>query len=165
MSNGEKFDYIIIDEVSEFTPDMWDKLKTASNKMDKKKEPQPAVVATNEAKIFYQMVAMFKCALDNADYLINTPKTSVSTYVKQELKLASHRFKSMMLNFSMRLKEEDRQAWAAEWERDYQSAASIFNYWGAMTEEQRAALEEFAKQLSEGNVKIEYDTTGTNRID
>lgn len=120
-------------------------------------ELKPKIVVSKEAKLFYGMIAMFKCGLSISDYLCNTPEQSISPLVQDRLKTMRGKFNEILNSLTKRLDDKDRAAWLSEWDRDYESAGAIFSYWGEMTDEQRNALEEFAKQLHKGEVKIVHE--------
>lgn len=115
-------------------------------------------VVTKEAAVFYNMVAMFVCACEMGDYLVNVPESAVHPAMKESIKALMGCNRRFLDKINRSISGSDYREWVKQWtERDYESYQAVFAYMSNMTDEQRAGVEEFAKQLSEGKVNIEYD--------
>jgi len=107
---------------------------------------------SKQAKDFYTLVAMLKCA-ECIKFSLSADK-QVGGKLKHLLNNLFNSFKVMMREATFHMPEENRKIWDADWSRDYLVFMSVFEQMSDMTDEQRLAVEEFSKQLIGGNVQI-----------
>jgi hypothetical protein len=116
-----------------------------------------AKVVTKEAKQFYAMLALLKCAKVFSDYLLQM--NGVHGDVKNELKGLFNRFKIFQENVTKGMPADDRKLWETDWNRDYLSFSAVFEIMSDLNDEQREILEQFASELQKGNIEVDLKKT------
>lgn len=112
-------------------------------------------VVTKEAKAFYSMIAMFVCASDIGEYIVNSPEPTVVPAIKDKIRGINGTIRRFMGQMLKKLPEKDVALWKKEWiDRDYNVYQSVFSMMSDMTDEQRLGVEEFCEQVLKGNIKM-----------
>lgn len=115
-----------------------------------------AAKITKEASVFYFTYALLRASKYYLQYLIDSK--SVSGTIKANLRNISNRINDLDRTAKNGLEESEYAQWQREWsEKDYEIFASVFSEMNDMDESKRMILEEFAKELSKGNVKVEIE--------
>lgn len=116
-----------------------------------------AAKITKEASVFYFTYALLRASKYYLQYLIDSK--SVSGTIKANLRNISNRINDLDRTAKNDLDEKDYSEWQREWtDKDYEVFASVFSEMNDMDEGKRRVLEEFAKELSKGNVRVEIDS-------
>ena len=115
-------------------------------------------------KTLYAMMAMMKCAAEYKAILV-----SEGVIVRELKSAANEAFKGVPLMFRAfdkqireLLTEDDLVIWQADWKRDYLCFAAIFELMAGMDDQQRSVMEQFATELSKGNVELELKNEDKN---
>lgn len=115
---------------------------------------QSTIVNEKENNTFYTICALMECAKQMIEYITTIEGGQTSPMVRNELANVAGSYNKMIKRVTKKLSVEDQKEWFSNWDRDYQSAASILNLWAEMNDEKRDQLEKVTLQILEG--KFQY---------
>jgi len=112
------------------------------------------VIIQKEASTFYFTMALLKVVKRNIQFLLDSQ--AVAQNLKRDLKIMSSMIGGLERTCNASLSAGESAQWQREWtDKDYEVFAGVFGVMCDMTEEQRAAMEEFANQMAAGDINVE----------
>lgn len=112
-----------------------------------------STIVKKEAKQFYAMLALLKCAEQYKDYLLAC--NAVHGTVKYAVTGLFNRFKIFLNDVTAGMPEADRKLWEADWNRDYLSYSAVFEHMADMDDNQRELLEQLAESVLKREISAE----------
>jgi hypothetical protein len=112
------------------------------------------MIVTKEAKQFYSMLALLKCAEEFKAYLMACD--GVHGTVKHEMKGLFNRLKLFQDAITKDLPRPDKEKWEEDWKRDFLSFSAVFEKMSEMTDEQRDILELAAEGILKNEIIVEH---------
>ncbi len=108
-----------------------------------------------EARQFYAMIAMLKCAETIGNYLVNAPEPVIHGERKAEMNRMFKGINLFQRQFLRGAPPEMVKKWEADWQRDYGGFAIVLEAMSKFDDEKRARLEEFTMELDKEQIKNE----------
>ena len=109
-----------------------------------------------DAQLFYSSCALLFTARYELSELVGSD--NVAQNLKADIKVLIGRINYLERTANNSLKGVDKNIWASQWsDRDYASFAEVLRIMCDMNEEQRAEMEQIAKELQKGDIKIVND--------